>query len=171
MLKRWNSTIYDVDLMLKFLHVILTSLKIDERFEKRRGRKPKRSPGLYVKAIVLKEVFKCSLRYSESLARKFLKVRIPKSTLNYWEINHSDLIKEVLKAITGLLIQVNYLYTFLDSTKFSNWRKDLSELFVCVRVGEALIPVYVDLTSSEEEFVARIPEGRGLVLADGAFDG
>jgi len=37
MLKRWNALIYDVELMLKFLHVILTSLKIDERFEKRRG--------------------------------------------------------------------------------------------------------------------------------------
>lgn len=46
----------------------------------------------------------------------------------------------------------------------------MSELFVCVRVGEALIPVYVDLTSSEEEFVAGIPEGGGFALADGAFD-
>ncbi|WP_048086606.1 hypothetical protein [Ferroglobus placidus] len=83
LLKRWNSAIYDVELILKFLHVILASLKIDERFEKRKGRKPKRCLSLYVKAIVLKEIFKCSLRYSESLARKFLKVRIPKSTLNY----------------------------------------------------------------------------------------
>jgi len=170
MLKRWNTLIYDVELMLKFLHVILASLKIDERFEKQKGRKPKRPPSLYIKAIILKEVFKCSLRYSESLARKFLKRRIPKSTLNYWEIKHSDLVKEVLRALNEFLSQINYLYTFLDSTKFSNWYKELSELFVCVRVGEALIPVYVDLTNSEEEFVAGIPEGRGLVLADGSFD-
>ncbi len=61
MLKRWNSAIYDVDLMLKFLHVILTSLKMDERSQKRRGRKPKRPPSLYIKAIILKEAFKCSL--------------------------------------------------------------------------------------------------------------
>jgi len=33
-----------------------------------------------------------------------------------------------------------------------------------------LIPVYVDLTSSEVEFVAKIPEGSGFALADGAFD-
>jgi hypothetical protein len=78
--------------------------------------------------------------------------------------------KEVLRALNEFLSQMDYLYTFLDSTKFSNWYKELSELFVCVRVGEALIPVYVDLTNSEEEFVAGIPEGRGLVLADGAFD-
>ncbi len=119
MLKRWNSTIYDVELMLKFLHMILASLKIDERFEKRRGRKPKRPPGLYIKAIVLKEAFKCSLRYSESLARKFP---------NYWEIKHSDLIKEVLRALNEFLSQMYHLCTFLDSTKFSNWRKDLSEI-------------------------------------------
>jgi len=40
--------------MLKFLYVILTVLKIDERFEKRKKRKLKRSLSLYVKAIVLK---------------------------------------------------------------------------------------------------------------------
>lgn len=123
MLKRWSSAVYDVELMLRFLHVILVSLKIDERFKNRRGRKPKRSPSLYAKAIVLKEVFKCSLRYSESLAKKFFKRRIPKSTLNYWEISHSDLIKEVLRALNDFLSQIEYLYTFLDSTKFSNWNK------------------------------------------------
>ncbi len=54
MLKRWNSTIYDVDLMFKFLDIIIKALKkIHERFQKRRGRKPRRSLGLYVKAIVL----------------------------------------------------------------------------------------------------------------------
>ena len=106
----------------------------------------------------------------ESLAKKFFKQRIPKSTLNYWEIKHSDLVKVVPKAITEFLSQINYLYTFLDLTKFSNWHKDLNEFFVCVRVGEALIPVYIDLTSSEEEFVGGIPEGSGFALADGAFD-
>ena len=83
MLKRWDSAIYDVELILKFLDAILTALRIDERFWRKKGRKPKRSPSLYIKAIVLKEVFKCSLRYSESLTKKFLGVRIPKSTLNY----------------------------------------------------------------------------------------
>ena len=46
----------------------------------------------------------------------------------------------------------------------------MSELFVCVRVGKSLIPVHVELTSSEEDFVREIPEGREFVLADGAFD-
>jgi len=99
-----------------------------------------------------------------------LKRRIPKSTLNYWEIKHSDLVKEVLRALNPLLEQIDYLYTFLDSTKFPNWHKDLNEFFVCVRFGETLIPVYVDLISSKVEFAARTPEGRGFALADGAFD-
>ena len=68
----------------------------------------------------------------------------------------------MLKAVTGLLSRINYLYTFLDSTKLSNWYKELSEFFVCVRVGETLIPVHIDPTSSEEDFVARIPEGSGF---------
>lgn len=38
--------IYDVELMLKFLDIILTALKIDGRFEKRRGWKPKRPHSL-----------------------------------------------------------------------------------------------------------------------------
>ncbi len=69
----------------------------------------------------------------------------------------------VLKAITEFLSQIN-----LDSTKFSNWHKDLNEFFVCVRVGEALIPVYIDLTSSEEEFVGGIPEGSGFRYQKGS---
>ena len=48
--------------------------------------------------------------------------------------------------------------------------KDLSELFVCIRVGETLIPVYVDLTNSEEKFVAENSEGSRLVLADEVFN-
>ena len=64
-LKKWNTLIY-VELVLKFLHVILVLLKMDERFKKRKKRKPKRPPSLYVKANVLKEAFKCSLRHSKS---------------------------------------------------------------------------------------------------------
>jgi hypothetical protein len=40
-----------------------------------------RSPRLYVKALVLKKVFKASLRYAEELSLTYLGVRIPKSTL------------------------------------------------------------------------------------------
>jgi hypothetical protein len=49
-----------------------------------------RSPRLYVKALVLKEVFKASLRYAGELS--IIGVRIPKSTLHYWEMKHEDIV-------------------------------------------------------------------------------
>ena len=97
-----------------------------------------------------KEAFKCSLRYSESLAKKFFNQRIPKSTLNYWEMKHSNLIKEV-ECSERVFKSNERLYTVIDSTKFSNW--NLSELFVCIRVRKALIPVYTDLMGSKEVFL------------------
>jgi hypothetical protein len=48
----------------------------------------------------------------------------------------------------------------------------LRELFIDVRVrsGDALFPVHAQLTSSEVELVKGVPEGRGIMLGDGAFD-
>jgi hypothetical protein len=40
----------------------------------------------------LKEVCKASLRYAESLSQTHLGVRIPKSTLHYWEVRHGDVV-------------------------------------------------------------------------------
>jgi len=48
-----------------------------------------------------------------------------------------------------ILSYLDYYYTVLDSTKFIDWNKDLHEVFLCVRVGEALVPVYADSTTSE----------------------
>ena len=86
MLKRWSSKVYDVKLLLSILEVILQFMNIEEKIKERnkRGRKPKRSPTLYIKALVLKEIYKASLRYSKSLSLSILGTRIPKSTLNYW---------------------------------------------------------------------------------------
>lgn len=172
MLKRWNSKVYDVKLLLRILEIILQSINIEERIKERnkRGRNPKRPPIVYVKALVLKEVYKASLRYSESLSLSILGIRIPKSTLNYWEINYESLIKEIKDALMKILNYLDYYYTVLDSTKFTDWNKNLHEVFLCVRVGEALIPVSADLTTSEVEFVRNIPSGYGLAFADGAFD-
>ncbi|MCC6005794.1 MAG: hypothetical protein LM590_15750 [Thermofilum sp.] len=33
----------------------------------------------------------------------YLGVKIPKSTLHYWEVRHSDVVEEVLKALFRLL--------------------------------------------------------------------
>jgi hypothetical protein len=60
----------------------------------------------------------------------------------------------------------------IDSTKLTDWLKSLHELFINVRVrsGDALFPVHAQLTSSEVVFVKGVPEGRRIMLGDGAFD-
>jgi len=160
---------YDIGLLLASLDYVLDLMGFDSRFEGCRFGRPAR---LYLKALVLKEVCKASLRYAESLSQTHLGVRIPKSTLHYWEVKHGDVVEEVLKALLKLLTQMDYDYSVIDSTKFTDWLNSLHELFIDVRVrsGEALLPVHAQLTSSEVEFVEGIPEGGGVMLGDGAFN-
>jgi len=61
-------------------------------------------------------------------------MRIPKSTLNYWEIKHGDIIEKVLIVIFSILFFIDYDYSIMDSTKFNDWRKELHELFISIRV-------------------------------------
>jgi hypothetical protein len=72
-----------------------------------------------VKALILKEVCKASLRYAESLCRMYLGVKIPKSTLHYWEVRHGDVVEEVLKALFRLLGLMDYDYSVIGSTKLT----------------------------------------------------
>jgi hypothetical protein len=169
MLCRWDVKAYDIGLLMAALDYFLDLMGFDSRFEKCRFGRP---PRLYVKALVLKEVCKASLRYAESLSKTYLAVRIPKSTLHYWEVRHGDMVWEVLKVLLGLLSTIDYDYSVVDSTKFTDWLNSLHEIFIDVRVrgGETLFPVHAQLTSSEVEFVKGIPEGRGIMLGDEAFD-
>jgi hypothetical protein len=169
MLCRWDVRAYDIGLLLAILDYVLDLMGFDSRFEGCRFGRPAR---LYVKALVLKGVCKASLRYAESLSQTHLAVRIPKSTLHYWEVRHGDVVVEVLKALLRLLSLMDYDYSVIDSTKFTDWLNSLHELFIDVRVrsGETLFLVYAQLTSSEVEFVEGIPEGGGVMLGDGAFN-
>jgi hypothetical protein len=125
-----------------------------------------------VKALILKEVCKASLRYAESLTQVYPGVRIPKSTLHYWEVRHGDAVEDVLRALFRLLSLMDYDHSVIDSTKLTGWLRGLHELFINVRVrsGDTLFPVHAQPTSSEVVFVKGIPEGRGIMLGDGAFD-
>ena len=53
MLKRWDSKVYDVKLLLGTLEIVLQSMNIEEKIRERnkRGRNPKRPPVLYIKAF------------------------------------------------------------------------------------------------------------------------
>jgi len=48
------------------------------------GGRFERSLKLYIKALVLKEVCKVSLRYAEVLSPAYFCARIPKPTIHYW---------------------------------------------------------------------------------------
>jgi len=92
-------------------------LDLDSEF---RGRL-ERPLRLYIEALVLKEVCKVSLRYAEGLSLTCLGVRIPKSTLHYWEVRHGDIVEEVLRMLFSLLSLIEYDYSIMDSTKFADW--------------------------------------------------
>jgi len=108
-----------------------------------------------------------SLRYAEGLSLICFDVRVPKSTLHYWEVRHGDIVEEVLRMLFRLLSLIEYDYSIMDSTKFADWLRRLHELFISVRVkdGGTLFPVHAQLTDSEVEFVRGIPEE--LMLGDG----
>jgi hypothetical protein len=118
MLKRWNIKIYNIDFLIAILDYVLTFIDLDLKFKRK---KPKRS---------------------ESYSLIYLHIRIPKSTLNYWEIKHGNLIEKVLIVIFSILLFIDYDYSIMDSTKFNDWRKESHELFISIRV-----------TNSEVEFV------------------
>jgi hypothetical protein len=134
MLCRWDVRAYDIGLLMAALDYVLDLMGFDSRFGGCRFGRP---PRLYVKALVLKEVCKASLRYAESLSQTHLGVRIPKSTLRYWEARHGDVVGEVLKALLRLLSLMDYDYSVVDSTRFTDWLKGPHELFIDVRVFDA----------------------------------
>jgi hypothetical protein len=63
----------------------------------------------------------------------------------------------VLKVLLRLLSTIDYDYSVVDLTKFTDWLNSLHELFIDVRVrdGEKLFPLHAQLTSSEVEFVIK----------------
>jgi len=70
-----------------------------------------------------------------------LGVRIPKSTLHYWEVRHGE---------------IEYDYSVVDSKKFTDWLKGLHEIFIDVRVRWSSLKGYL--------------RGGGVMLGDGAFN-
>ena len=117
MLCRWDVRVYDVGFLMAALDYVLDLVGFDLKFC---GRRPGRSRRLYVKALVLKEICKVSLRYAEDLPLTCFGVRIPKSTLHYWEMRHGDIVEEVLRLLFRLLSLIEYDYSIMDSTKFAD---------------------------------------------------
>ena len=94
MLCRWDVRAYDVGLLMAALNYVLDLM--DFRVG---GKRFERSPRLYIKALVLKEVCMVSLRYAEGLSTAYFSV--PKSTLHYWERRHGDIVERVLRILSA----------------------------------------------------------------------
>jgi len=116
-LHRWDVRAYDVWLLMAALDCVLDLMGFDSKVKGRFGRPPR----LYVKALALKEVCKASLRYAESLSQDYLGVKIPRSTLHYWEVRCGDVVEGVLKALFRLPSLMDYDYSVIDSTKLTDW--------------------------------------------------
>jgi len=72
MLCRWGVRVYDVGLLMAALGYVLDLMGLGSEF----GGRFERSPKLYIKALVLKEVCKVSLRYAEVLSPAYFDAKV-----------------------------------------------------------------------------------------------
>ena len=71
MLCRWDVRVYDVGLLMAALGYVLDLMGLAQSFGGF-----ERSPKLYIKALVLKEVCKVSLRYAEVLSPAYFDAKV-----------------------------------------------------------------------------------------------
>jgi hypothetical protein len=76
MLRRWDVRVYDVGFLMTALDYALDFMDFDSRISRRFWR----SPRLYVKALVLKEIFKASLRHAGNYPSSVLEFLNPHYT-------------------------------------------------------------------------------------------
>jgi hypothetical protein len=115
MIKRWDTKLYDIKLILE----VFDSLSIDLRSINAPN------PKVYdldtiIKALLIKEFEGHSLRSAEIRIQDLLGIRIDHSVLHFWEKNLSSTIEEILNKVLERLQSIDYTDSFIDSTKFAN---------------------------------------------------
>jgi len=172
MIPRWNSDLNNLNFFLSSLDKLLPFIKR----KKQRGRPPKHSIRKYLKLIIAKEYKKCSLRDAEhDLSRIICKSRVDHSVIAYWERKfNKGFIEKIIKQIGLFLLSLfSTLFTFLDSTKFTNWNKKTVEFHLLVRVGKGImLPVSACFSSSPKEVSNKIfvKGNNEILLADSWYD-
>jgi hypothetical protein len=76
------------------------------------------------------------LREAEAKLSEFVcDERVPKSTIAYWERRFDpSLIERLVRAVGSKVEELlGYIFSILDSTKFTSWRKELFEFHLLVR--------------------------------------
>ncbi len=115
MLKRWDTRNYDIELIL----TIFDSISID--IESMNIPKPRKYDiKKIIKALIIKEFEKLSLRAAEVRVKQILGIRIDHTVLHFWEKKLSPYIEEITNEILKELQKLEYLESFVDSTIFTN---------------------------------------------------
>jgi len=118
-----------------------------------------------------------SLRKAEVRLTKFVVgERVDHSVINYWERK-----PEIVNCLKIIIFRAGYLldklltkeYTFIDSTKFTSWKIEETEVFVCNRIAkETIYPVGASFLKGSVLAPVKevITQGDGELLADAWFD-
>jgi len=115
MLKRWDTRNYDIELILTIFD------SIDVNIESMNIPKPR----IYdiktiIKALIIKEFEKLSLRAVEVRVKQILGIRIDHTVLHFWEKKLAPYMEEIVNAILRELHKLEYSESFADSTIFTN---------------------------------------------------
>ena len=160
---RWNLDLGNIN---NCLDSLLVGVVIPTN---QRGRPYKRKPTQYIKLLVLKELYTCSLRKAEYL----LTDHIDHSVIHFWEKRLSvEFIEKLVKQLAKK-IKIPYDFSFVDSTKFSTWNNNVVEIHTLVRIAnQTLYPVSIFFGSiSPSKAVSGVlVSGRGNLLADRWYD-
>jgi hypothetical protein len=174
LLSRWCNEINSINLAFFNLKRICRKA---EFLKGGRGRKPKRDIESYAFILVIKEFDKRTLRGTEEHLTKFVfNERVDHSVLSYWENNPKmrRILQEFI-VIAGAMLDkaLSSLFSFVDATKFTNWRIEETFVTVCNRIAkETVYPIGI---SFEKDTVANpvnesVPVGDGLLYADAGYD-
>jgi hypothetical protein len=174
MLTRWCNEINSINLAFFNLKRICRKA---EFLKGGRGRKPKRDIERYAFTLVLKEFDKRTLRSAEEHITKFVfHERVDHSVLSYWE-NNPKMIRllQIFVAVAGAMLDkaLHSLFTFVDATKFTNWKIEETFVTVCNRIAqETVYPIGI---SFRKKTVASpvdeaVPPGNRILYADAGYD-
>lgn len=174
MLNRWDTAINCINLSLSVMHRL--AQKVFHK-KKGRGRKPKREVITYAKLIALKEFDKRTLRGAEvHLSRLVCHERIDHSVIAYWE-NKPEMAGIIAQfiSIAGAMLDeaLSSLFTFVDSTNFTDWNVNEINVTVCNRIAQQTVyPVGISFEVKDVVSAVReaVPLGTGKIKADAWYD-
>jgi hypothetical protein len=174
MLHRWTSLVEDINLALKQLWVLAKRIIPPKRG---RGAKPKHPVAKYAVLLVLKEFDKRSLRGAEvRLSELICKERVDHSVISYWENRLGmEVVIAKIVAVAGALLDklLSTLFLVVDSTKFTSWKIQETEVTFCTRIAQGTVyPIGISFQKKtvDAPLQEAVPSGSGLAYLDAWYD-